>query len=103
LSGERLTTQVERMTSTLVSEIGKCSISPRRNSTFFAPTRAAFERAFETIAGVMSTPNNRVRDELGILVDRGVKVELDGIARDIPRLVDDYLPKKLFDSDLVKL
>jgi DNA topoisomerase-6 subunit A len=47
--------------------------------------------------------NNRVRDELGILVDRGVKVELDGIARDIPRLVDDYLPKKLFDSDLVKL
>jgi DNA topoisomerase-6 subunit A len=47
--------------------------------------------------------NNRVREELGILVDREAKVELDGIARDIPRLVDDYLPKKLFDSELVKL
>ena len=47
--------------------------------------------------------NKRVRDELAILVDRGVKVELDALARDIPRLVDDYLPKKLFDSDLVKL
>ncbi len=47
--------------------------------------------------------NNRVRDELAILVDRGVKVELDAISREIPRLVDDYLPKKLFDSDLVKL
>jgi DNA topoisomerase VI subunit A len=46
--------------------------------------------------------NNRVRNELAILVDRGVKVELDAISRDIPRLVDDYLPKKLFDSDLVK-
>jgi DNA topoisomerase VI subunit A len=47
--------------------------------------------------------NGRVRDELAILVDRGVKVEMDAIARDIPRLVDDYLPKKLFDSELVKL
>ena len=47
--------------------------------------------------------NNRVRDELAILVERGAKVELDAISRDIPRLVDDYLPKKLFDSDLVKL
>jgi DNA topoisomerase VI subunit A len=47
--------------------------------------------------------NSHVRDELGILVDRGVKVELDAISRDMPRLVDGYLPKKLFDSDLVKL
>jgi DNA topoisomerase-6 subunit A len=47
--------------------------------------------------------NNRVRDELAILVDRGVKVELDAISRDPQRLVDDYLPKKLFDPDLVKL
>ena len=45
----------------------------------------------------------RVRDELGILVDRGAKVELDAISRDMPRFVDDYLPKKLFDSELVKL
>jgi DNA topoisomerase-6 subunit A len=47
--------------------------------------------------------NSRVRDELAILVDRGAKVELDAISRDVPRLVDEYLPKKLFDSDLVKL
>jgi DNA topoisomerase VI subunit A len=47
--------------------------------------------------------NNRVRDELAILVQRGAKVELDAISRDVSRLVDEYLPKKLFDSDLVKL
>jgi DNA topoisomerase VI subunit A len=47
--------------------------------------------------------NHRVREELAILVDRGVKVELDAISRDLPRFVDDYLPKKLFESDLVKL
>ncbi len=40
---------------------------------------------------------------LAILVDRGAKLELDAISCDISRLVDDYLPKKLFDSDLVKL
>ena len=47
--------------------------------------------------------NHRVRDELAILIDGGVKVELDALFNDLPRLVDDYLPKKLFDSDLVKL
>jgi DNA topoisomerase VI subunit A len=47
--------------------------------------------------------NRRVRDELAILVGRGVKVELDALAGELPRLVDDYLPKKLFDADLVKL
>src|SRR5580658_6114561 len=31
--------------------------------------------------------NNRVRDELAILVDRGAKVELDAISHDIRRLV----------------
>jgi DNA topoisomerase VI subunit A len=46
--------------------------------------------------------NNQVRDELGILVDRGAKVELDAFCHG-RRLIDDYLPKKLFDSDLVKL
>jgi hypothetical protein len=50
-----------------------------------------------------SSAASSVRDEPAILVDRGVKLEADAIARDIPRLVDDYLPKKLFDSDLVKL
>ena len=38
-----------------------------------------------------------------ILVDRGAKVEMDAVSHPISRLVDDYLPKKLFDSDLVKL
>jgi meiotic recombination protein SPO11 len=47
--------------------------------------------------------NARVRNELALLVDGGAKVELDAIAQDMSRLVDDYLPKKLFDSDLVKL
>jgi DNA topoisomerase VI subunit A len=47
--------------------------------------------------------SDRVRGELAILVDRGAKVELDVLSRDMPRFVDDYLPKKLFDSDLVKL
>jgi DNA topoisomerase-6 subunit A len=47
--------------------------------------------------------HGRVRDELAILVDRGVKVELDSFASDMPRFVGEYLPKKLFDSDLVKL
>jgi DNA topoisomerase VI subunit A len=46
--------------------------------------------------------NSRIRDELGILVDRGVKVELDAFCHE-RRLIDDYLPKKLFESDLVKL
>ena len=56
LSGERLMTQLETTTSTLASATGRCSISPSRNSTFSAWTRAALERAFVTIAGVMSTP-----------------------------------------------
>ena len=47
--------------------------------------------------------NARVRDELSILVDLGVKVEMDALCGDLPRVVDDYLPKKIFDSDLVKL
>ncbi|HEY6464189.1 MAG TPA: hypothetical protein VIY73_28675 [Polyangiaceae bacterium] len=47
--------------------------------------------------------NERVRDELTLLVDRGAKVELDALAHETSRLVDDYLPKKLFDADLVKL
>jgi DNA topoisomerase VI subunit A len=46
--------------------------------------------------------NKRVREEIAILVDRGVKVELDELCNE-GRLVDDYLPRKLFDSDLVKL
>lgn len=60
LSGERLMTQLESTTSTLLSETGRCSISPRRNSTFESPVRsendAALRRALESICAVMSTP-----------------------------------------------
>jgi DNA topoisomerase-6 subunit A len=47
--------------------------------------------------------NDRVREELGLLVDSGAKVELDALSQETSRLFDDYLPKKLFDSELVKL
>jgi DNA topoisomerase VI subunit A len=47
--------------------------------------------------------NARVRDELSTLVDLGMKVELDALCGDVSRLVDHYLPKKIFDADLVKL
>ena len=46
--------------------------------------------------------NSRVRDELAVLLDLGAKVELDALLHD-RHLVDDYLPKKIFDSELVKL
>ncbi len=46
--------------------------------------------------------NSRVREELAVLLDLGAKVELDALLHD-RRLVDDYLPKKVFDSQLVKL
>lgn len=59
----------------------------------------------EAARGLLEHPsetyvNSRVRSELAILVDRRVKVELDAI---MPHLADDFLPKKLFDSDLIKL
>ncbi len=44
----------------------------------------------------------RLRDEMALLVERGAKAELDALCHE-RRLMDDYLPKKLFDSDLVKL
>ena len=56
LSGARLTTQLEMMTSAVASAIGRCSISPRRNSTLAAPTLAALARALASISCVMSTP-----------------------------------------------
>ncbi len=49
-------TQLERITSTLRSARGKCSISPRRNSTFLIRPFLAFSRALATISAVMSTP-----------------------------------------------
>ncbi len=46
--------------------------------------------------------NDRVREELAILVDRGFKVELDALCSRDSRLVD-YLQHKLADGDLIKL
>ena len=45
--------------------------------------------------------NDRVREELAILVDRGFKVELDALFSD-SRLVD-YLQHKLFECELINL
>ncbi len=59
LSGDKLTTQLEMITSTDWSATGKCSISPRRNSTFLYPPFALFCRALLIIAGVISTPMTR--------------------------------------------
>jgi DNA topoisomerase VI subunit A len=47
--------------------------------------------------------NSDVREELAILVDRGIKAELEAVSVDMSRFVDEYLPRKLFDCDLVKL
>jgi DNA topoisomerase VI subunit A len=47
--------------------------------------------------------NNRVREELATLVDRGIKAELEAVSVDMSRFVDEYLPHKIFDCDLVKL
>jgi DNA topoisomerase VI subunit A len=46
--------------------------------------------------------NERVREELAILVERGIKAELDLLCNDMPSFVG-YLQHKLFDCDLVKL
>ncbi len=73
------------------------SDSIRLTDTDYEAARQLLEHPSDAYA------NHRVRDELAILVDGGVKVELDALSSDPPRLVDDYLPKKLFDSDLVKL
>ena len=63
LSGERLMTQFEIITSTLASATGKCSISPRRNSTLSKPVfsryTTALRRAFASISAVISTPMAR--------------------------------------------
>ena len=51
LSGERLITQLEMITSTDASATGRCSISPRRNSTFSSPAFCAFSRALPPSPG----------------------------------------------------
>src|ERR1700730_15836202 len=59
LSGTRLITQWDRMASALLSATGRCSSSPRRNSTLATPILAAFSRAFFSISWVMSIPITR--------------------------------------------
>src|SRR6266446_7533141 len=59
LSGTRLITQLDRMASAVLSATGRCSSSPRRNSTLAALILAAFSRAFFSISWVMSIPITR--------------------------------------------
>ncbi len=63
LSGERLMTQLEITTSIQASATGRCSISPKRNSTLSNPDRSRywviFLRALDNISGVISTPMAR--------------------------------------------
>jgi DNA topoisomerase VI subunit A len=66
------------------------------------------ETDFEAARGLLQHPsdtyiNNRVREELAILVDRGFKAELEAVSVDMSRFVDEYLPRKIFDCELVKL
>ena len=59
LSGDRLMTQLEMTTSTVSSATGRCSISPRRNSTLSALILRALARALLIMSLVMSTPMTR--------------------------------------------
>ena len=59
LSGERLITQLEMMTSNVASGSGIDSISPFWNSTFFAPTFARLRRASSSMSSLMSRPTTR--------------------------------------------
>ena len=56
LSADRLTTQLETITSTVVAGRGMASIRPLRNSTLPAPASAALRRARASISSVMSSP-----------------------------------------------
>jgi DNA topoisomerase VI subunit A len=47
--------------------------------------------------------NKRVREELALMIDRRTKTELEAVALDLSFFVGEYLPRKLFDTDLVKL
>jgi DNA topoisomerase VI subunit A len=63
---------------------------------------------YEAARGLLQHPSNTyvkdgVRRELAILVDRGVKAELEAVSIDMSRFADEYLPHKVFDSELVKL
>src|SRR4029077_601483 len=56
LSAERLITQFEIITSTVLSGSGIFSISPLRNSTFVAPALRLFSFASASISSVISSP-----------------------------------------------
>ncbi|HSQ68288.1 MAG TPA: hypothetical protein VLM85_34000 [Polyangiaceae bacterium] len=65
------------------------------------------ETDYETARQLLAHPshayvNDRVRAELAILLDRGVKAELDSLIGDASRL-EAYVLHKLFDRDLIKL
>ena len=56
LSGDRLMTQLEMITSTELSGSGMASMVPLRNSTLVAPAFRPFSRARASISSVMSRP-----------------------------------------------
>ncbi len=63
---------------------------------------------FEAAKALLSHPsdayvNKRVREELALMIDRRTKTELEAISVDLSFFVGEYLPRKLFDTDLVKL
>ena len=57
-------TQLERMTSAVVSAIGRCSISPSRNSTLPAPTWRHFPRLAQHLVGHVYTDDPAFRADL---------------------------------------
>jgi hypothetical protein len=56
LSVERLMTQLDMTTSTLLAGSGICSMTPLRKWTFATPASRAFCRARASISSVMSRP-----------------------------------------------
>jgi DNA topoisomerase-6 subunit A len=46
--------------------------------------------------------NGRVRQELALMIDRQTKFELEAVSADLSFFTGEYLPRKLFDADLVK-
>lgn len=80
------------------SEVDRC-----RKSDLIRLSEVDHEAARALLAHPSRTyVNDRIRDELSILIDRGAKVELDTLMHTESRL-GDYLQRKLSDGDLIRL
>ena len=66
-------TQFEITTSAVASAIGRCSISPSRNSTLVTACFAALVRASLTMSVLMSTPITRPVDPDGARREEAVE------------------------------